>query len=297
MSQVIFLVGPTASGKSRLALEAAQEYNAEILNADSIQTYKTVNIGSAKPSDEEQKLVRHHLINFVDEGDTYTAGRFRRDALKMLEERFQTGVKKIYVVGGSGFYIQALLRGLYPIPAIAPEIREKVKSTDKETLFKELKERDPDYALKISEHDTYRLQRSIEVIRQTGKPFTEFKKGFQQEKFPYTYKNVGIKIQKELLVKRIELRVQKMLKNGWIEETKELISRGLEKWHPMQSVGYKEVIDFLNGTLTKDDLIPEIVKSTTSLAKRQMTWFKRDPETFWFDCESQWQSAMNKLGE
>ncbi len=294
-NMVFFIVGATASGKSKLAIKAAQKYGGEIVNADSIQNYISLNIGSAKPPLEERKLVPHHLVDFIEDGDVYTAGRFHRDAIRVLTERFDAGVKKIYVVGGSGFYIQALLKGLYPIPQILEETKTQIRAQDPKNLFKQLQEVDPDYSGSINANDTYRIQRAMEVYLQTGVPFSNYKKSFEKSVFPFSYKLIGLKTPKENLVKRITARALQMLEMGLVDETKDLLQKGLKNWLPLSSVGYKETTQFLEGDLRHEDLLSEIIKSTTGLAKRQLTWFKRDKEIEWFDIESEWEQALSSM--
>lgn len=280
---VVFILGPTASGKSNLAIQAAQKLGGEIINADSIQVYKSLDIGSAKPTEEELALIPHHLVGHISEGENYTAGRFRDDVLKVIEKRAQAGVKRFYVVGGSGFYIKALIHGLYQIPPVPQEIQDQVIKEDPKALYEELKKVDPTAANTINPNDTYRISRAIEVFRATGTPFSNFKTDFSKKEFPYNYIKIGLRTEKEILKGRITKRTEKMLADGLIEEVKNLCEKGFEDWDALSSVGYKEVLMFLKGLLPENQLNEEIVKNTMALVKKQMTWFKKDDEMTWFD--------------
>lgn len=280
---VVFILGPTASGKTNLAIKLAQKLGGEIINADSIQVYKSLDIGSAKPSKEELALIPHHLIGHLPEGSNYTAGEFRKDVLKTIEERSKAGVKKFYIVGGSGFYIKALINGLYEIPDVSEEIQEQVKNESIEALYEELKKVDPVSAERINANDSYRISRAIEVYRATGTPFSDFKEKFTREPFPYKFIRIGLRTEKEKLKERVIERTQKMLSQGLIEEVKILLEKGFEGWDALESIGYKEVVMFLKGLLPENQLQDEIVKNTMGLIKKQMTWFKKDLDMNWFD--------------
>ena len=280
---VIFILGPTASGKTHLSIQLAQKLGGEIINADSIQVYRSLDIGSAKPSIEELSMVTHHLVGHLPEGSNYTAGEFRKDVLDVIQKRSQAGVKRFYIVGGSGFYIKALLNGLYQIPDVPDEIQEQVESEDIGDLYEELKRVDPVSAQRINPNDSYRICRAIEVYRATETPFSNFKENFTAEKFPYKYLKIGLRTEKERLRDRVIQRTDKMLDEGLIEEVKDLLGRGYDGWDALTSIGYKEVVQYHRGLLPKENLKDEIVKNTMGLIKKQMTWFKKDEDMIWFD--------------
>lgn len=280
---VVFILGPTASGKTNLAIKAAQKLGGEIINADSIQVYKSLDIGSAKPTKVELSQAPHHLIGHLEEGSSYTAGEFRREVLDVIEKRSKAGIKKFYVVGGSGFYIKALLNGLYEIPEVPEELQAQIQKENIEDLYVELKRVDPVAAEKINANDSYRIARAIEVYRATGTPFSEFKDKFTRDPFPHKFIKIGLRTEKENLKDRVKKRAEKMLEDGLIEEVKNLIEKGFEDWDALQSVGYKEALMFVKGELPKEQLLEEIVKNTMGLIKRQMTWFKKDQDMNWFD--------------
>lgn len=284
--KVIFVVGPTASGKSQLALDWAMKMNGVIVNCDSVQVYRHLKIGSAQPSDEEKKQVQHLLYDYVSPPDEMTAGNYARDFFKTIDQIKHDG--PIFVVGGTGFYFLAIEKGMYPIPKIPEEVRKQIElelqtEEGKLKLYKELETKDPESAQKIHYSDNYRIGRAMEVIRSMGKSMTQIKSEFEasQKKFPYPLLKVGIWKENEELKNNINLRVEKMLQAGLIDEVKGLLDLGLETWAPMASVGYKETILFLKNELGLEKLKESITQNTYQLAKRQKTWFQRDRDIQW----------------
>lgn len=287
--KVVFVVGPTASGKSSLAISLAQKFSGAIVNCDSIQLYQKVDIGSAKPTHDEMKMVPHFLFDFVAPPDEITAGEYSRlffAKLKELEAKFKT----VFVVGGTGFYFQAIEKGMFPIGPTDEKIKEQVLIEMAETggplrLYQELRARDPQKADKISPNDHYRLGRAIEMIRAHGKSVSEIEEEFRkfQAPFPYPLLKMGIQIDRSHLASRVRLRTQQMLESGWIEEVEDLLSQGLKSWAPLSSVGYREIVQFLEEKSDKNlkNLEDLIVQSTMRLAKKQRTWFARDHEIHW----------------
>ncbi|UOF02961.1 tRNA (adenosine(37)-N6)-dimethylallyltransferase MiaA [Bdellovibrio reynosensis] len=285
--KVIFVVGATATGKSEWALKLAQEFNGVIVNCDSIQLYKHVDIGAAKPSKEEMKLVPHYLFDYVLPPHEMTAGKYHRDFFNCLKEIPED--KAVFVVGGTGFYFMAIEKGMYPVLPMPAEIQKQVADElaadgGAEKLHQELLVKDPEYGAKIHLSDHYRIGRAIELMRSQNKTVTQIQKEFAdvQEKFPYPLLKIGPSWDREVLKDRIHLRTEKMLQQGLLEEVKSLLDQGLETWAPMSSVGYKESIAHLKGELTSQDLLQEISKNTRQLAKRQRTWFQRDKDIHWF---------------
>lgn len=286
--QVIFVVGTTASGKSALAMKAAKKYHGAIVNCDSIQLYQELNIGSAKPTAEDFQTVPHYLFDIVKPGEEITAGEYTRiffQQLESIEKKFPF----IFVVGGTGFYFQALEKGMYPIGAADDAVKKSVEAelmTEQgaANLYRELAEIDPEAASKIAPKDHYRLGRAIEIIRTHGKSVTAVKKEFasQAKPFPYPLKKVGIKISKEELLPRVQLRTEQMLSQGLLSEVRSLVERGYKNWSPLQSVGYKECLEFLDGEITSEkELEEKIIMNTMRLAKKQRTWFQRDQDIQW----------------
>ena len=279
----ILVCGPTATGKSALALHLAKQLNAPIINADSLQVYRKLDIGTAKPSIAERKLVPHYLFDICDPGEVFTAGDYRRATEETLISIKAQKHKFAVIVGGSGFYLQALEKGMFEFGKIPTEIRESLEAdfaaNGLAQLYSELKQRDPEYAAKISENDTYRIMRALEVIRFSNKPMTVIRAEFQGNPLDVEWLKMGISVPRDELRIRVRNRTQKMLEAGWIDEVQSLLN--FKEWPPMKSVGYREVVEFLEGKIAYGDLIGEIETATMQLAKRQSTWFRRDPEIHW----------------
>jgi tRNA dimethylallyltransferase len=284
--KAIFVVGTTASGKSDAALDLAEEALGCIINCDSIQLYQNLEIGSAQPSAEDKSRVPHYLFSCVAPPDEVTAGVYRRAHMEILDEI----PGPAFVVGGTGFYFQALEKGMFPAPAADASIQNEIETVlaspqGEDILWDELRRLDPQSAQRIHKNDHYRLVRALELIRRAGKPLSEIRKEFeaQVETYPWPYMKVGIFWNKEELEKRVLLRTAKMLKNGLIDEVRGLLDQGLEAWSPLQSVGYKEVTQMLQENKTKEWLAEEISRATMRLAKKQRTWFQRDTTITWFE--------------
>lgn len=282
--RAIFVVGTTASGKSDVAVEMAEAHKGCIINCDSIQCYQKLAIGSAQPSDEQKSRVPHFLFSFVEPPQEITAGEYRRHHFEILDKV----PSPAFVVGGTGFYFQALEKGMFSAPAASEEIQAELEKIleeplGEERLWKELHEKDPVSAAKIHQRDHYRLVRALEVIRREGRPLSEIRKELEKnpEKYPWPYIKMGIYWEKDELVQRVEERTRKMLEAGLVEEVRECLDQGLGSWAPLSSVGYKECVHMIQENKTKEWLFEEIVRSTLKLAKKQRTWFQRDPEIHW----------------
>lgn len=297
MRNIFFIVGASATGKSDLALELAKQTKSVIVNCDSQQVYRGLNIGTAKPSLQVRSEVPHFFYDIADPGDQYTAGEYRRDILKFLD---QSEYNSFVFVGGSGFYVQSLFTQMYSVGKANPDIREKVLSDFNENglgkLFEELKAVDQDYANKIGPNDKYRLLRSVEILRATGKTPTELRSELANETNPllergFVVKKFGLYLDRDQLRLKVKQRAQNMIKEGLIEETKTFLDKDLGSWRPLNSVGYKEVRDWLAGRLAEEDLVEKITTSTMQLCKRQHTWFKRDKEITWLDSASSLDSS------
>jgi len=287
--KVVFVVGTTASGKSDLALRLAQKFSGAIINCDSIQLYQNLDIGSAKPTQEERASVPHFLFDVVSEGQEITAGQYVKlceETLKKIEKQFPVA----FVVGGTGFYFQALEKGMYPTghadEAMKQQVEEELSTPDGALqLYEELKAKDPIAAQRIFPNDHYRLGRAIELMRVHGKSLTEVQAQFESEQrpFPYPLLKLGIKLSREKLEPRVKLRTEQMLNQGLIEEVRELLQRNEAKWAPLASVGYRETVEYLHSPMTREELHEKIVQDTLRLAKKQRTWFGRDEEIHWLE--------------
>lgn len=299
---VIFVVGSTASGKSEWALKLAQKFGGVIVNCDSVQVYKKLNIGAAKPTAEEQNLVKHYLLDYVEPPHEVTAGSYCRDfyeCMSKIPERVP-----VFVVGGTGFYFMAIEKGMYPVLPVSDEIKQTVDREMQtpggpEKMYQELLAKDPEYGEKIHLSDHYRIGRAIELIRSQGKSVTQIQKEFAESRtpFPFPLLKIGPSWDREKLKERIDLRTKKMIESGLIEEVRGLQDEGLETWAPMSSVGYKETLSYLRNEISRDVLQEEIAKNTRQLAKRQRTWFQRDKDIHWFDGEGGFFEAQALVEE
>lgn len=287
MKPFILIVGPTASGKSTLALELAKKFGAAILNCDSLQFYKRLDIGTAKPTMSEREQIPHFLFDFVPPGEVLTAGDYRRAALEVLERELKT--RPVIGVGGSGFYIQALEKGMFdvpkPKPAVEQAVHERLKVQGLAALYQELERRDPDYAEGINPNDSYRIVRALVLMDDAGRSVTEVRAGFTQTPFPYPLLKMGLLPTREELLPRVQARTEAMLRMGFLDEVRGLLADGLEAWPPLQSVGYKECVQFLKGEIPEERLVPLIVEKTIQLSKKQKTWFKREKDVHWLPME------------
>ena len=283
MKPIVYVIGgPTASGKSKLAVELAKKVNGEIISADSMQIYKEMNIGTAKVNKEEMQGVQHYLVDFVSPDERYSVSNFKKDAEKAIEEILEKGKTPI-VVGGTGLYIDSLIYGIeFQNEEVDLEYREKLnKIADEkglESLYKKAQEIDPEAMKKIS-------IRVLEIYHKTGKTKTEQELQSRKNEVKYEYKVFAITMDREKLYERIEKRIDFMIEQGLIEEVKQI----LEKYHTfptaMQGLGYKEVVEYLEGSCTKEEMIEKIKKETRHYAKRQLTWFRKNKETIWLDGE------------
>lgn len=287
--KAIFVVGPTATGKSQLALSIAQKFGGSIVNCDSIQFYNRLKIGSAGPSDEELQLVPHHLYGYVNPPQEVTAGQYLRDFHNLIETNKDLK-SPLIIVGGTGFYVQALEKGMYNVPQIQPELKQQIEDEIKEygneKAYKELIDFDPE--TKIHINDAYRIGRALELKRAFNLKMSELKiqallndDSETKFKLPFPFIKIGVDVDREVLVSNIAKRTKKMLQAGFIDEVKALLDEGYSDWAPMNSVGYSEVKEFLAGRIAQADLEEMINQSTRQLTKKQKTWFKRDPETKW----------------
>jgi len=275
---LIIIQGPTGVGKSSIAEALAEHYNGEIISADSRQVYRHLNIGTAKPDETILKEVKYHLINIVSPVDEYNAGDFCRDALAAMEDIRQRGKTPI-IVGGTGFYISALLNGLAAIPPISDAARKQVaelfeKGTP-ETIYGFLKQVDPDAAAGIERNDLHRQQRALEVFTETGTPISAFWKT-DQESFEYNYVNILLMRDRAKLYERINKRVDNMLAAGLIDEIRNLLANGFAESDPgMNTVGYREFYPWLKGEISLESAIDKMKQHSRNYAKRQITWYKK----------------------
>jgi tRNA dimethylallyltransferase len=281
MKKLIVIGGPTASGKTGLAIELAKHYKTEIINADSRQFYKYMDIGTAKPTIDELEQVKHHFIDFLEPDQEYNAGRFEVDALAKIAEIHQKN-DHVVVVGGSGLYIRTLCEGMDDLPETNPEIRAKYNQLFKEEgleyLQKQLIEKDPDYYEIVDINNPHRIIRALEVIEQTGVTYSSLRKRAKPTR-PFEIIKIAIDIDREELYERINNRVDLMISSGLIDEVKSLLK--YRHCNALQTVGYIDIFSYLDGTISLETAIELIKKNSRNYAKRQMTWFNKDVEFQW----------------
>jgi tRNA dimethylallyltransferase len=295
---VIFVLGPTAVGKSAFALRAAEEFGGIILNCDSVQCYCGVEIGAAKPSPSERIRIPHFLLDWVDPPRALTAAQFRRQAMPVLDEYTKT--RPVFAVGGSGFYVQALEKGLYDVKQVSGERKahwqSRLATEGAEVLHAELRLLDPDYGSRLSPNDHYRILRALMLIEAEGRSMTEIRRRFREQttSWPFASIKIGFELPRLKLKEKIQARTEAMLEHGLQAEVEKLLALGLKDWAPLKSVGYKEMVQFIEGEIPAVELVPRIVQSTLQLTKKQMTWFRSDPEIRWFspDATSTWREPM-----
>lgn len=283
----LVIVGPTGVGKTRVALEIAEKSGAQILSADSRQIYRYMDIGTAKPSPEERRRVRHYFIDIINPDQRYSAGDYGQQARQQLRDLFRLGKLPI-VVGGSGLYIRALLDGLSPELPSNPEIKnqliEELKASGNIELHRRLREVDPQAAERIHPHDSQRILRALEVFQITGRKISELQKILPQQKLEFTPVVIGLNMERKKLYRKIEQRVERMIAEGLVEEVEKLVKMGYSKdLNSLKTVGYKEVFPLLEGKQTLEKTVEEIKKNSRRYAKRQLTWFCSDPRVRWID--------------
>jgi len=279
---LVIICSPTATGKTELAIKLASEFGGEILSADSLQVYRYLDIGTAKPSIDQRKNIRHHMIDVVNPDEEFNAAIYTEQARIVIDNLFRQG-KPVFVVGGTGLYIRALLRGIIDTPAVDDKIRnhyrELLNLHGKEYLYKLLQQRDAQAARKISPNDSVRVIRALEVLEQSGVSIIEMQKRHSFADCPYTAYKIGLQYDRQELKNRIAVRTKKMVEAGLLDEVKSILERGYsEKLKPLQSLGYKEVVEFLSGKYDWESALQLIDRNTWHYAKRQMTWFAADKE-------------------
>lgn len=298
MNYLITIIGPTAIGKTALSIQLAQHFGCDIISCDSRQFFKEMNIGTAVPSQQELTAAKHHFIQNISIFDSYSVGDFENDALAKLDTLFQENNIQI-MVGGSGLYVDAVLKGFDEFPEIAHSIRENINQKFElegiEYLQYQLKESDPDYYTKIltenpqTLQNPQRMKRFVEVCLGSGKPYSSFI-GKRKNKRNFTPIIIGLHADREKMYERINLRVDIMMNEGLLEEVKELYPN--KKLNALQTVGYRELFDYLEEITTLEFAVNEIKKNTRRFAKRQMTWFKRTENVKWFDYQTESQEII-----
>ncbi|WP_417356997.1 tRNA (adenosine(37)-N6)-dimethylallyltransferase MiaA [Flavobacterium sp.] len=292
---LITVIGPTAIGKTAMAIELAKHFNCEILSADSRQFFREMNIGTAVPSEEELAEAPHHFIQNISVFDEYNVGDFERDAINKLDELYTQNDFAV-LVGGSGLYIDAVLKGFDDFPDVDPAVRQKIINNYEENgitwLQQELEKKDPVHYANVAKENPQRMMRALEVCISSGKPYSSFL-NIKKNSRRFTPIVIGLDAEREVMYNRINRRVDIMVNNGLIDEAKALYP--YKKLNALQTVGYRELFSYFDGDFTKEFAIEEIKKNTRRFAKRQMTWFKRTEGVHWFDFTTNPKEIINYI--
>lgn len=283
--RVILLAGPTGVGKTGLALEMAGRFGGEIVGADSLQVYRGMDIGTAKPTLEERRRIPHHLIDVVDPDQPFDASRYR-DLSREVIARLHREKKPIFVVGGSGLYVRALLGGLIAGPgadeALREKLREELKRWGTSSLYEKLRARDEKAAAQVNPGDGVRIIRALEVLELTGRSIVDHQKEHRFGEQPYEVLKIGLMLERDRLLENIGIRTDRMIAGGFVEEVRRLLAMGYHgSLKPMQSLGYRHICTYLTGEGELEGTVRMIKRDTYRYAKRQMTWFSADREIVW----------------
>lgn len=286
---VLAIVGATATGKSALAMALAREMGGEVVNADALQVYHGFDIGTAKPGPEERRRVPHHLVDILEPHERYSAGEFARRAHEAIAEIQGRGRTPI-VVGGSGLYLRALFDGISPVPPGDPEVREELRRRLEHeglaALTAELARVDPATAARLAPGDTQRVLRALEVARVSGRPLSSWiaRQPFGTQRIAAV--RVGLTLPRAILYDQIARRVARMVQEGWVEEVAGLLARGLEPGLPaFQAIGYRQLVRHIVGEWSLEQAVGDTVQATRRFAKRQETWFRKEPDVTWFPAQ------------
>jgi tRNA dimethylallyltransferase len=298
--QIVIITGPTATGKTALAIELATQYEAEIVSADSRQVYRYLDIGTAKPTPAQRAAVPHHLLDVVNPDKQFDGAQFRTLALAAIESILQRG-KRVLVVGGTGLYLRMLTRGLFAGPPADPVLRtrllEQEQSEGKGFLHQCLRDVDPDTANRLHPNEIVRLIRALEVFLLTGKPMSHWQRehGFRERRFATL--TLGLVCERETLHQRIAERCQQMLKDGLVDEVRRVWNMGYGPQLPvMKTIGYAQVGAFLQEQCSSEEALAQMTTETKQLAKRQLTWFRAEPDVQWF-APSQGREIASVIGK
>lgn len=300
-ARLIVILGPTAIGKSRAAIEIAKRVNGEIISADSLQVYRYLDVGTAKPTKDEQKEVAHHLIDIIDPDEEFNVGIFRKCAKSVISKLKGTQTK-IIVVGGTYLYVRVLLHGLIQSVASNKEIRDRLRilksSLGVGYVYEKLKSLDPDSASRIHVNDYVRIERALESYFITGHKisYLQSKHGFKTNEFDYI--KIGLYDERDAIRRRIDDRVDSMIKSGFIEEVERIRRMGfVPTLKPLQSIGYRQISQYLDEDISLNRAIELIKRDTKRLAKRQMTWLRKDKEINWYRVPLDMNLVFTKLNK
>ncbi len=297
--RLVIILGPTGVGKTAMALALAGRLGGEIVSADSMQVYRGMDIGTAKPTPEERLRIPHHLLDVVDPDQPFDASRYCVLAHEVIARLCGEG-KPVFVVGGTGLYIRALLGGLIAGPGADESLRQSLREEEERwgtpRLYEKLRARDPQAAQRISPRDAVRIIRAIEVLELTGRSIVDHQKDHRFRSQPYDALKIGLMLPREELLSRIDRRTERMIAAGFVGEVERLLGRGYERsLKPMQSLGYRHLAAYLAGEVDMGGAIRLIKRDTRRYAKRQMTWFAADPEIIWL-APDEIDAAAERIG-
>ena len=293
---LLVLIGPTAVGKTALSIRLAQWLDTEIVSTDSRQFYREMDIGTAKPTPVERKTVPHHLVDFLSIQTPYDVKSFERDALQAVQNVLSRKSLAL-ATGGSGLYVKVLCEGIDDMPEGSEEIRkdleQRLETEGLVQLAEELRNKDPEYYASADTKNPRRVLRALEVIESSGQPYSSFRQGNSGQNRPFQILKLGLERERQSLYERINLRVDQMIKEGLFQEAEQLYPyRHLKA---LQTVGYQEIFPYLEGVYDREEAIRLIKRNTRRLAKRQLTWFRRDPDIQWFDASQGEVSLLEQL--
>ena len=288
--KLIVICGPTGIGKTRAAIEVAEAFGGEIINADSMQVYRSMTIGTAKPTAEEQARIPHHMVDVIDPSENFDAARFSLMARQIAQNIFTRDAIPI-VAGGTGLYIKAMLYGLFqtdpPDPDLRRKLREEAESRGSVALHRRLREMDPEAAERIHANDTFRIIRALETIGTTGQPMSDHHRQHGFRESPYRVIQIGLDMERERLYERINERVDAMIATGLLDEVRKLLESGIDsETKAMRALGYRHMVDYLKSLLPWEEAVRTMKRDTRHFAKRQLTWFRADKEVIWTSPEN-----------
>ena len=285
--KIVIICGPTASGKTGFAVELAERLRGEVVGADSLQVYRYLDIGTAKPTTEEQARVPHHLVSVLDPDKPFNAALYKEMADESIAEVLSRGRLPL-IVGGTGLYLRVLVRGIFQAPKPDEVLRERLKKEldayGVEQLFNRLQHVDPELAAKVEPHDRNRIIRGLEIFEQTGIPLSEHQRAHDFDGPSYEALKIGVKTDRQVLYERIAERTGEMIDAGLLGECESLLERGYgPELKPMQSLGYRQICEYLSREKTFEKAKQDITRETKRYAKRQLTWFRKDKEIHWVE--------------
>lgn len=294
-SKIIIIVGPTATGKSKLAVKLCHDFNGSVINADSVQVYKHLNIGTAKPDAEEMDGVPHYLLDSLSPCEPFCAADFRKAAISAIDEITRNG-RNVFIVGGTGLYLRVLMGGMIDAPDADPAIQEELGiRASKEggyALYEELQTVDPQTAQNIDPNDRFRIIRALGFYLSTGEPISKARREHAFGEKDFNALKIGLRMDRARLYKRIEARVERMIAEGLEAEARGLLKMGYTREQkPLTSIGYKQMLMYIDGEMSLNEAVGLIKRDTKRYAKRQFTWFNREDDIDWFDSERVFDGA------